>query len=301
MKICSLLPSATEILFSLGLGNQVAGITHECDYPPEARSLPVLTKCAFDSEHLTALEIDETVRKLSATGESLYKIDEELLRSVNPDLIVTQDLCHVCAITPAEVERALASLPSRPAILSLNPTLLEDVFSDMERIAKAAGTSHHSVVDSLRVRVNRIESAANLATKPTVGCIEWLDPLWRSGHWVPQMVQIAGGQEVLAKPGKPSRSLSWEELEEQNPDLLILMPCGFDLTKNRAEFSRVRSLYSWSKLKAFHDRQIYIVDANGYFSRSGPRLVEGLELLAEILHPEQFPNIAPLHSYVRAL
>ncbi len=300
MKICSLLPSATEILFKLGLGDHVSGITHECDYPPEARSIRVLTRCAFDSERMPAAEIDQTVRNMAAQEGSLYHIDEEQLRSADPDLIVTQDLCHVCAVTPDEVDRAIAVLSRKPMILSLNPSLLEDVFADMKRIAAAVGIDANPIVTSLEGRVQRIKTAAASQERPTVGCIEWLDPLWRSGHWVPEMVELAGGRDVLALPGKPSRSLAWQELEEINPDVLILMPCGFNLTRNREEFYRLRDSYRWSKLKAFQQQQIYLVDANGNFSRSGPRLVEGLELLAEILHPEQFPNMAPIHSFVRA-
>jgi len=300
MNICSLLPSATEILFALGLGDQVAGITHECDYPPETRSIRVLTRCAFDSEGLTPNEIDQTVRELAASGGSLYKIDEEQLRSADPDLIVTQDLCHVCAITPDDVQKAITNLARKPSVLSLNPSFLKDVFTDMKRVAVAAGIDGDSVIRSLQARVQRVQEGSD-SHEPTVGCIEWLEPLWRSGHWVPEMVNLAGGRDVFAVPGKPSRSLSWHELEEKDPDILIFMPCGFSLSRTRDEFSRLKDSYPWSKLKAHKLQQIYLVDANAYFSRSGPRLVEGLELLAEILHPERFQNIAPIHSYVRAL
>ena len=300
MNICSLLPSATEILFALGLGDQVAGITHECDYPPETRTIRVLTRCAFDSEGKTAKEIDQTVRELAASGGSLYKIDQEQLRSADPDLIVTQDLCHVCAITPDDVEKAITILPRKPAVLSLNPSFLGDVFADMKRVADAAGVNGDNVIRSLQDRVQRIEGADHVH-KPTVGCIEWLEPLWRSGHWVPEMVTLAGGKEVLAVAGKPSRSVSWQELEEKDPEILIFMPCGFSLSRLRDEYDRLKGSYPWSKLKAQQLQQIYLVDANAYFSRSGPRLVEGLELLAEILHPERFQNIAPIHSFVRAL
>jgi iron complex transport system substrate-binding protein len=299
MKICSLLPSATEILFAIGLGDQVVAVTHECDYPPAARSKPVITRCAFDSERMTPSEIDVAVRTLAAEGKSLYRIDERLLHELAPDLIVTQDLCHVCAITPQEVDRAIESLPQKPRIVSLSPKILDDVFNDMLEIGRISGVDSMPVIKNLQSRVRRIAPAATLANQPSVACIEWLDPLWRSGHWVPGMVQLAGGREVLTDVGKPSRPVGWDELLAKNPDIVIFMPCGYDLMRTREEFERVRSRLAWQDLKAFRSQQLYIVDANSYFSRSGPRLVEGVELLAEILHPEYFTHLAPLHSYIR--
>jgi iron complex transport system substrate-binding protein len=299
MRIVSLLPSATEILFALGLGHQVVGVTHECDYPSEVRSLPVLTKCVFDSEKMTQEEIDNEVKRLAADGESLYRIHDELLQAADPDLIVTQDLCHVCAITPGEVQRAVHFLRKKPEIISLSPKLLDDVFADIYTVARSAGIEAGDVIGKLQARVKRIAPAATLRQQPKVGCLEWLEPLWRTGHWIPGMVQLAGGEEVLAEAGKPSRSLSWEELESKNPDILILMPCGYNLSRAREEFSRVRQSYPWKNLQAYRNQAIFVVDANSYFSRSGPRLVDGLEMLAEMFHPEYFANLAPLHSYVR--
>jgi iron complex transport system substrate-binding protein len=299
MRIVSLLPSATEILFELGLGDSVVGVTHECDYPLEVRSLPVLTKCVFDSEKMTQEKIDQEVRQLAEAGESLYRIDDQLLREANPDLIVTQDLCHVCAITPDEVQRASSVLEKKPQTILLSPRVLEDVFSDMRKVATAAGIDAAEILEKLQSRVRRIAPAAILKERPSVGCLEWLEPLWRTGHWVPGMVQLAGAQEVYAEIGKPSRTLTWEELQEKNPDILIIMPCGYNLSRAREEFLRVRNTYPWETLRAFQTQNIFIVDANSYFSRSGPRLVDGLELLAEIFHPEYFANFAPLHSYLR--
>ena len=299
MRIVSLLPSATEILFALGLGDSVVGVTHECDYPAEVRSLPVLTRCAFDSEKLTQKQIDQEVRRLAETGESLYRIDDDLLRVANPDLIVTQDLCHVCAITPDEVQRASKVLQKKPETVMLSPKVLEDVFSDMRTVAAAAGIDAEQIIVNLQSRVKRIAPAAILRERPSAGCIEWLEPLWRTGHWVPEMVQLAGGHELFAEMGKPSRTLSWSELQEKNPDILILMPCGYNLSRAREDFLRVRNAYPWEQLRAFQNQNLFIVDANSYFSRSGPRLVDGLEMLAEIFHPEYFTNLAPLHSYIR--
>lgn len=299
MRIVSLLPSATEILCSLGLADSVAGITHECDYPPEIRTRTVMTRCVFDSDQMTQPEIDDAVRSLATEGKSLYQIDDELLRKADPDLIVTQDLCHVCAITPDEVNRSVSLLSKKPHIISLNPKILEDVFSDLMTVAEAAGVKGDSVVESLQSRVRKIAPAALLRPRPRVACIEWLDPLWRTGHWVPGMVELAGGAEILAEIGNPSRLLSWEELREKDPDLVVLMPCGYNLNRTRDEFLRLRNKYPWKELRAFQTQSVYAVDANSYFSRSGPRLVDGLELLAEIVHPEYFSNIAPVHSYVR--
>jgi iron complex transport system substrate-binding protein len=299
MRIVSLLPSATEILFALGLGDQVVGVTHECDYPPQVRSLPVLTRCVFDSEKLTQEQIDQEVRRLAEAGESLYRIDDDLFREANPDLIITQDLCHVCAITPDEVQRAKRILKSSPQTVLLSPSVLEDVFSDMRSVAKAGAIEAGQIVEKLEARVKRIAPAAILRERQSVGCLEWLDPLWRTGHWVPGMVQLAGGDEVFAEIGKPSRTLTWSELQEKNPEVLIVMPCGYNLSRAREEFLRVRNAFPWESLRAFQNQNIFIVDANSYFSRSGPRLVDGLELLAEIFHPEYFANLAPLHSYVR--
>lgn len=257
----------------------------------------MLTRCAFDSEHLNQSEIDLAVKTLAREGKSLYIIDDDALREAQPDLIVTQDLCHVCAITPAEVERAMAALQIKPTVLTLNPSTLDDVLNDMMLVADACGIQGYPVVEKLQTRVKAIVPLSMMRPKPTVACIEWLDPLWRTGHWVPGMVEFAGGAEVLAQIGKPSRSLEWDELAAQDPDMLIVMPCGYDLIRTREEFLRVRKKYPWQDLRAFRCRRAYLVDANSYFSRPGPRLVEGLELLAELIHPEYFSSAAPVQSY----
>ena len=299
MRIVSLLPSATEILFALGLGDQVVGVTHECDYPPEVREKKILTRCIFDAERLSQSEIDQQVRSAAEQGRSLYEIDDAALMQAKPDLIITQELCHVCAITPQEVDRAVSRLPVKPQVISLNPKVLEDVFSDIMLIAHHTGVEAKPLVERLHERVKKVARAALTRQKPKVACIEWLDPLWRTGHWVPVMVELAGGIEVLAQASRPSRPVSWEELVQSNPEIVILMPCGYTLERTRKEFERVQTVYPWEDLPACQNSSIYLVDANAYFSRSGPRLVEGLELLAEMLHPEYFTNLAPLHSYIR--
>jgi iron complex transport system substrate-binding protein len=299
MNIVSLLPSATEILYALGLGKSVAGVTHECDFPEDVQHKPVLTRCVFDSVNLSQQEIDSKVRELASAGESLYAINDDLLREVKPDLIVTQDLCHVCAITPREVDRAVRNLDKKPDVLSLNPKNLEDVFSDMIEVGNRTNIIAQPIVKELQDRIKKIAPASLLSPRPTVACIEWFNPLWRSGHWVPEMVQLSGGDEVLAQIGRPSRPVEWEELTEKNPDIIIFMPCGCNLEKTRAEFSKSKTAFPWNNLKAFQNGLVYFTDANSYFSRSGPRLVNGVELLAEILHPEFFQGLAPADSYVR--
>lgn len=301
MRIVSLLPSATEILFAIGLGDQVVGITHECDYPPEVRSRMILTRCLFDSGSMSPDQIDNAVKTLAREGRSLYEMNDELLAEADPGLIITQELCHVCALTSQEVERALARLKRKPKVIRVNPKLLDDVFNDMLDIAEAAEARPQAevILRRLQSRVRKIAPASLLSDRPTVGCIEWLDPLWRCGHWVPEMVRLAGGNEVLAEVGKPSRTLHWEELQQKDPDIVILMPCGYDLGKTRRGFQEVCGKYTWARLRAYQNGQLCAVDANSYFSRPGPRLVDGLELLAEIIHPEYFVNTAPLHSYIR--
>lgn len=299
MNICSLLPAATEIICRLGLEDQITGVTHECDYPPAVRAKTILTRCAFDSENMNQAEIDDAVRSLIVARKSLYEIDDEKLRRADPDLIVTQDLCHVCAITPGEVERAMQVLEKKPKMISLNPKRLADVFGDFHKIGDAAGAASRAIVMDLETRVEKITRGSERKLKPRVGCIEWLQPLWRAGHWVPEMVQLAGGEEVLARAGEPSRSLTWEELEKVDPDVLVIMPCGYDLERTRREFLISQNSYPWTKLKAFQDHQMFLVDANSYFSRPGPRLVDGLEILAEMLHAEYFAGMAPYNSYTR--
>jgi iron complex transport system substrate-binding protein len=291
MRIISLLPSATEILFAIGLGDQVVAVTHECDFPEEALSRPRITECVFDSQNQTAEQIDSEVRALAGEGKSLYRINDQLLHELQPDLIVTQELCDVCAVTPQEVDRASQRLDPKPQIVSLRPKILDDVFNDMFHLAEITGVNAMPAIDSLRKRIQQIAPAFLFRNKPAVACIEWLNPLWRTGHWVPGMVQLAGGIEVLAEDGKPSRGLTWEELKKKDPDVVILMPCGYDLSRTRDEFEFVRHRFPWSELKAFSTGRFYAVDANAYFSRSGPRLVDGVEILAELLHPEYFKGM----------
>lgn len=293
MRICSLLPSATEIAFALGLGDAVVGVTHECDYPPEAKKKPVVVKSAFDAGAMGSGEIDRTVSQRLEGKQSLYIIDIPRLKEANPDLILTQDLCDVCAIEPDEVLEAVASLPERPQLITLAPHLLGDMLRDIERVGEAAArqSAASSLIKSLRERIHSVaERAKKSAHRPRVACLEWLDPLYNAGHWIPEIVELAGGIAGLAEKGKPSTKIAWERVIEFAPEVIVLMPCGFDVERTLKETPLIQRFPDWKDLPAVKRGKVFAVNGHAYFSRSGPRLVDGLEILAHILHPELFPN-----------
>jgi iron complex transport system substrate-binding protein len=285
MKICSLLPSATEILFALGLGDQVCGVSHECDFPPEARSKPVLIKSRI-SHTESAAAIDRQVREFLERGESLYSVDFELLRSIEPDIIVTQDLCHVCAATPDDLGAALAHLKRQPRIVTLNPHSLADVCADIRTVGDATGRTEqaNTLVAEFETEIARVESSVAGLDRPRVLCLEWLDPPYVAGHWAPEMVARAGGIDVLGQAGKPSFRVDWEAAFEARPDVIVIMPCGYSLADADAEFRKLPLPQRWRDLPAARDGRVFVVEASGYFSRPGPRLVVGLRTLAEVIH-----------------
>ena len=296
MRICSLLPSATEIVYALGLGDQLYGVSHECDYPPEAAAKPTLIRSAFDQSSLSSLEIDHAVMERLRSGEGVYAIDQDLLRQAEPDLILTQELCDVCAVPYSEVKRAVDQLVSRPRLLPLSPSLLGDVLQDISRVGEATGREEQAgfLVRRLRERIDRVTSrTATAAERPATFCLEWADPLYVAGHWIPEMVEMAGGIDGLGMKGKPSVQIKWERVIGYAPEVVILMPCGFDVERAVREMPLLTRLPGWSDLPAVQRGQVYAVNATAYFSRSGPRLVDGLELLAKILHPELFPGPIP--------
>ena len=296
MRICSLLPSATEIVYALGLGDQLYGVSHECDYPPEAAAKPTLIRSVFDQSSLSSLEIDHAVMERLRSGEGVYTIDQDLLRQAEPDLILTQELCDVCAVPYSEVKRAVDQLVSRPRLLPLSPSLLGDVLQDISRVGEATGREEQAgfLVRRLRERIDRVTTrTATAAERPATFCLEWADPLYVAGHWVPEMVEMAGGIDGLGMKGKPSVQIEWERVVKYAPEVVILMPCGFDVERAVREVPLLTRLPGWSDLPAVQRGQIYAVNATAYFSRSGPRLVDGLELLAKILHPELFPGAIP--------
>jgi len=288
MRIVSLLPSATEILYALGLGDSVVGVTHECDFPPAAAKKPPLIRPRVDP-HAAPAEIDRQVSELVQRGESIYAVDAELLASLAPDLIVTQDLCHVCAASPDDLATALTRLPKQPRVLTLTPHSLDDVWQDIIRVGDATETGRKAaaLAGQLRTKVGMVESAVKPASwRPRVVCLEWLDPFYVGGHWVPEMVSKAGGDDVLGRAGQPSFKVSASLIAESEADLILVMLCGYDAARNAAEFRQIKLPQSGVKLPALGEGRVFAVDANGYFSRPGPRLADGLQLLAHLIHPE---------------
>ncbi len=292
MRICSLLPGATEIAFALGLGDNVVGVTHECDYPAEAQHKPVVVRSLIDSNQMTSIEIDRWVTERLGNNQGLYVIDEERLREAAPDVILTQGLCDVCAIDYNEVVNASATLANKPKIVSLTPNCLTDVLNDVARVGEATGQrlKAEQVIHDLEQRISAVRKrTARLPTRPRVACLEWFDPIYAAGHWVPEMVEIAGGQDVLGRRGEPSAKIDWKKVVELAPDVIVLMPCGFDMPRTLREASALNQLEGWDDLPAVKARRVFAVNGHAFFSRPGPRLIDGLELLAHIIHPKMFP------------
>jgi iron complex transport system substrate-binding protein len=280
------LPGATEILFALGLGDDVVGVTHECDYPPDARQKPVVVRSAIDPKRLSSSEIDREVGAMLAGGKHLYTLDQQALRDSAPDLLITQSLCDVCALDYNHVLQVTRSLSRPPRVISLNPGSLSEVLGDILRIGAATGTQ--STAEGLVRRLKaRIQTVAERETqrRPRVVCLEWFEPLYIAGHWVPEVVGLAGGADILARAGAPSFRVTWRDVVAARPDALLLMPCGFDVRRTAREAKPLRSLEGWNELPAVRSGNVYALNGTAYFSRPGPRLVDGLEILARILHP----------------
>ncbi len=292
MRICSLLPGATEIAFALGLGDDVVGVTHECDYPAEARQKPVVVRSLIDSHRMTSLEIDRWVSERLGSNQGLYMIDEERLREAAPDVILTQGLCDVCAIDYNEVVTASETLANKPKIVSLTPNCLTDVLSDLTRVGEATGQRQKAeqVIRDLEQRISAVrEGVARPSPRPRVACLEWFDPIYAAGHWVPEMVELAGGHDVLGRNGEPSAKIDWNKVVELAPDVIVLMPCGFDVPRTLGEATVLERLAGWHNLPGVKAGRVFAVNGHAFFSRPGPRLVDGLELLGHIIHPEIFP------------
>ena len=301
MRICSLLPSSTEILFALGLGESVVGVTHECDFPPEAAKKPALIRPRVDPQAQPA-ELDRQVTELMKRGESIYSVDAGLLSSLAPDLIVTQDLCHVCAASPDDLAAALARFDKRPKVLTLTSHSLADVWNDIRRVGEATQRRREApgVAITLEQRVAAIEGKAARATaRPRVLCLEWLDPFYVGGHWVPEMVAKAGGEDVLGRASEPSFRVTAEEIAQTKADVIVVMPCGYNAARTAAEFDFATLPESWRDLPAIRQRRIFAVDANSYFSRPGPRLADGVALLAHLFHPDLFPQELPAGTFFK--
>jgi iron complex transport system substrate-binding protein len=284
MQIASLVPSATEMLFALGLGDQVVAVTHECDYPPGVEQLPHLTRSVIPSG-LEAAEIDRAVRERTGRGEALYELDEETLEELDVDLIVTQAVCAVCAVSFDDVRAVAERLPSKPEVISLDPSTLGEVLADVPRLAEAAGVPEagEALTAELGDRLEAVERAVEGARRPRVVALEWLDPIYIGGHWVPQMIELAGGEDMLGFAGEKSRTAEWDEVEGARPEVVVSMPCGLYAEQAAAETIR------WRRHLELVGGRAFAVDAAAYFSRPGPRLVDGVELLGHLLHPELVP------------
>ena len=288
MRIVSLVPHATELLFALGLGPETVAVTHECDYPPAAEQLPRVTRDVLPSG-LSAAEIDAAVRERTLAGEAIYELDREQLAALGPDLIVTQALCPVCAVSYDEVAALAETLPSAPRVIALDPKTLGETLGDVRTIAQAT-ERRDTGVDLIRAaaaRIDRVKLAVRGQPRPRVAALEWLDPVYIAGHWTPQLIELAGGEDVLGLPGEPSQTVSWEELAAARPDVVVAMPCGYDAPRAHAE-----AVAYERELAALQAQRIVAVNASAYFSRPGPRLIDGLELLAHILHPQRIEQPA---------
>ncbi len=290
-RIVSLLPSTTEIACALGFQQALVGRSHECDFPPGVEHLPILTEPKLDANAASA-RIDDRMKQLVKDGLSVYRVDAEKLRELRPTLILTQDHCQVCAASLRDVEEALATwLGKRPRVLSLNPNGLEEVWNDISRIASALGVEARGrdYVAELGERVAGIaEQTVRIRHRPSVACVEWIDPLMAAGNWVPELVTLAGGDSAFGEKGEHSAWLEWENLRAADPDVIALLPCGFDIERTRRELGPLIAQLGWDNLRAVQAGRVFITDGNQYFNRPGPRLFESLEILAEILHPDHF-------------
>ena len=289
MRIASLVPSATESLYALGLGASVVGVTHECDHPPGASEKPHLTRTVI-ADGLSAAEIDAAVRERTAHGEALYELDADLLARLEPDLVVTQAVCEVCAVSYNDVVAVAATLEPSPRVLSMDPATLGEVLDSIRALGSAADAdpAAATLLADCAERLERVEAAVEGAERPGVACLEWLDPLFAGGHWVPRMVELAGGEDVLGLAGEKSRTVTWEEAEAARPDVVVAMPCGYGAARSAREVLDHEAVVA--RLGA---QRVLAVDASAYFSRPGPRLVDGVEILAHALHPDRVPAPPP--------
>lgn len=291
VRIVSLIPSATEIVAFLGLTNALVGRSHECDYPPEIQDRPICTQARLNSEESSA-QIDRDVNELLQKALSIYQIKVDVLEQLQPTHILTQDQCDVCAVNFEDVQKAVAELThSQPKIISLQPKVLADIWTDIERVAEALGVGAETMLLDLEARVKICQQKTEALPqdeRPKVACIEWTDPLMFAGNWIPELIESAGGKPIMGVAGQASQKLEWKSLIASNPDIVVFMLCGFDLNRTRQEAMLLAQGSEWQQLHAVQTGRVYITDGNSYFNRPGPRLVDSLEILAEILHPEVF-------------
>lgn len=300
MRICSFLPSATEIVCALGLENDLAGVTYECDYPPEVRTKPAVVYTRINPSSEPA-EIDRQVNEAVRRGESLYRVDVEKLREIQPDLLITQDLCHVCAASSDDVAAALAVLPSTTRVISLSPHRLADIWNNIASVGEVTGRQAEAatLIETLKQRVQAVrQQVSGIEQRPRVLCLEWLDPPFVAGHWVPEMVEIAGGIDVMGRVGKPGFRTDWNDLLGAAPAVVMVMPCGYDLQRTATELRKFRFPKDWHRLPAVVNGRVFAVSANSYFSRPGPRVATGVELLAGAIHAQRLSIMVPSEAMV---
>jgi iron complex transport system substrate-binding protein len=294
-RIVSLLPSATEIVCLLGLEQQLVGVTHECDFPDSVRALPKVTRSRIPAT-ASSHEIDSLVREQLDTRAALYTLDMPLLERLGPDVIVTQALCDVCAVSDEEVRFAADSLPSRPRVINLEPNRLEDVLTCIQRVGEATGRTPQAdlAVQSLRRRIDTVaDRSARLDIRPRTLLLEWIDPPFSSGHWNPELVWLAGGRELIGRAGRRSRTIDWERVREVDPEVMIVACCGFAIERTVADLPILRGYPGWESLACVKSRRVHAVDGSSYFNRPGPRLVDSLEILAHLLHPDVHSDLWP--------
>jgi iron complex transport system substrate-binding protein len=301
MRVVSLLPAATEIVAALGCLDALLGVSHECDHPPEVRTLPRVTHCEIHGGALASGEADRWVTETLARTGTLYRLDEDLVRRLRPDVILTQRLCDVCAVSFGSVAAFAATLPGPPAVVSLEPSSLEDVLGDVRRVAAALGVPERgtAVIAGLRARIEAVRTRTRTVARPRCVVLEWVEPPFRSGHWTPELVEIAGGQEPLGRPGEDAARVPWHAVVAARPDVLVLACCGYDVARTRADLPLLVRREGWHGLPAVRAGQVWLVDGSAYFSRPGPRIVDSLELLAGILHPALFPRRWPANAVER--
>lgn len=299
-RIVSFLPSATEIIYLLGSQDILLGVTHQCNYPNEAKNKPQVIKSVFNSESMTSLQIEEKIQELSRLQNDVFLINYELLKKIQPDLIISQGLCDVCSPHNKEIDKAIQFLNNKPDTLVLDPHTVDDIIQNVMDIAHSVGKEHKGleIKDSLIKRIEKISTSKN--KKPKVICLEWIDPLYLCGHWVPQMVEIAGGINGISKIGQRSHKIELSQISQFDPDILIMMPCGFDIDKILGEYGSLQKNHEWNSLKAVQDGMVFAVDALSYFSRPSPRIITGIEILSKIINPDSFVDLnVPLNSYSR--
>jgi iron complex transport system substrate-binding protein len=305
-KIVSFLPSATEILYELGAGSHLLGVTHECNYPTEAKSKPRVINSVFDTSTMSSKEIDDKIGELFSNGKDIYIINDDFLKELRPDIIVAQGVCEVCSPFTKEINRAISILGYNPKIIILDPSNLSHILDNILEIAKNVGKIEEGqhLIKLLQEKINEIKKITRLKDKeslPKILCLEWIDPFFTAGHWVPEMVEIAGGINGLSKSKEQSRRASLEEIKKFDPDKIILMPCGFTITRTIKEYNNNSTLNNnqeWNNLRAIKNNELYVVDAGSYFSKPGPRTITGIEILAKIIYPNEYDHIqTPENSY----